>query len=101
MLGDDGGVIFSRALSMFSPEVGVDAAGGDPGRMTAAGAVMVSSRSTEVEVTSPLPNRTSMMNGTKACEDSSSPLKRIICYQIRKIYFNLCLACLSPYTVKQ
>ena len=77
-MGDDGGVVFSRALSMFSPLVGVDAAGGDPGRMTAAGAAAGSSKSTEVEVTSPLPNRTSIMNGTKACEDSSSPLKNKI-----------------------
>lgn len=75
MLGDDGGVVFSRVLSMLSPVVGVEAAGGDPGRMTAAGARAGSSRSTEVEVTSPLPNRTSMMNGTNACEDSSSPLE--------------------------
>lgn len=85
MLGEDGGVIFSRALSMFSPEVGVDAAGGEPGRMTAAGAVMLSSRSTEVEVTSPLPNRTSIMNGTKACEDSSSPLKMIMLLNQKKM----------------
>lgn len=76
ILGEDGGVVFSRVFSMLSPVTGVDAAGGDPGRMMDVGVndPTGSSRSTEVEVTSPLPNRTSMMNGMKACDDSSSSL---------------------------
>lgn len=75
MFGEEGGVVLSRVLSILRPVVGVDAAGGDPGRMIAVGVERGSSRSTEDEVTSPLPNRTSMINGTKACVDSSSPLK--------------------------
>lgn len=71
IFGDGGGVMFSLCFPSILT-AGVVAAGGEPGKIIAEGATTGSSRSTEDEVTSPLPNLTSVMKGINAWQDSSS-----------------------------
>ena len=83
ILGEEGGVVFSRGFSDVSEtdDVWAVAAGGEPGkrRTLALRGVEASSKSTEDEVTSPLPRRTSVTNGINAWQDSSSLLKKDSC----------------------